>query len=216
MTSFTDYITCKHCGRVARGRRGRKYCSSRCRLAAYRVASRGELSVSSSSMLSGEHVGAETAPAHVLVAEKQLSEAREMVDLLKRLRFVGRISPTNLALLVPRGIALDELNLDRQHWPKENRIRLRFSTARAHPISDADLVRALRDLHIEDYPQRAPSHAGRMLLREEETAPAKTLLPEGSYRSLEAEAAIEYDENGFPELPACLDRRRPTKLEEAA
>jgi hypothetical protein len=34
-----------------------------------------------------------------------------------------------------------------------------------------------------------------------------SLLPEGSYRSLAAEAALTYDENGYPELPACLDRR---------
>jgi hypothetical protein len=38
-------------------------------------------------------------------------------------------------------------------------------------------------------------------------APRATLLPEGSYRSLEAEASIEFDANGFPELPAFLDRR---------
>ena len=35
------------------------------------------------------------------------------------------------------------------------------------------------------------------------------LLPEGSYRSLEAEASIQLDANGYPELPAYLDRRRP-------
>jgi len=42
-----------------------------------------------------------------------------------------------------------------------------------------------------------------------------SLLPEGSYRSLEAEASIEIDANGYPELPAFLDRR-PLKLKAAA
>jgi hypothetical protein len=40
------------------------------------------------------------------------------------------------------------------------------------------------------------------------------LLPEGSYRSLAAEAAIEYYEDGDPNLPACLDRRAPTAEDE--
>ncbi len=34
-----------------------------------------------------------------------------------------------------------------------------------------------------------------------------SLLPEGSYRSFEAEASIKLDANGYPELPAFLDRR---------
>jgi hypothetical protein len=38
--------------------------------------------------------------------------------------------------------------------------------------------------------------------------PPDNLLLEGSYRSLEAEASIKVDANGFPELPAFLDRRR--------
>jgi hypothetical protein len=44
---------------------------------------------------------------------------------------------------VPRGIALDELNLDREQ-----------------PFTDADLTRALNELRIQDYPQRARAHAG--------------------------------------------------------
>jgi hypothetical protein len=56
--------------------------------------------------------------------------------MLKRLRFIGQISPVYrsddapkvYALLVPRGIALDELNLDREQ-----------------PFTDADLTRALNE-----------------------------------------------------------------------
>ena len=64
-------------------------------------------------------------------------DAKEIVSRLTQLRFVGRITAHDLALLVPRGIALDELNLHR-----------------AVRLTDAELVRALRDQHVEDYPQR--------------------------------------------------------------
>ena len=49
--------------------------------------------------------------------------------------------PHELALLAPRGIALNELNLHREV-----------------PLTDADLVRALRDQRVDDYPQRASRH----------------------------------------------------------
>jgi len=43
-----------------------------------------------------------------------------------------------------------------------------------------------------------------------------SLLPEGSYRSLEAEA-LGLDANGYPELPSFLDRRKsPSTMEQAA
>jgi hypothetical protein len=109
-----------------------------------------------------------------------------MVSFLKRLRFVGRISPTQLALLVPRGIALAEINLDREP-----------------PLTAADLLRALSELHIADYPQREASVSG-ALRRDEPEAPPATLLPEGSY---EVPYPLEYYEDGYPKLPECLDRR---------
>lgn len=42
-----------------------------------------------------------------------------------------------------------------------------------------------------------------------------SLLPEGSYRYLEAEAAIVLDANGYPELPSFLDRGPSTRQEAA-
>jgi hypothetical protein len=86
--------------------------------------------------------------------------------MLKRLRFIGQISPVYrsddapkvYALLVPRGIALDELNLDREQ-----------------PFTDADLTRALNELRIQDYPQRARAHAGGDMTRRADP-PASSLL----------------------------------------
>ena len=112
--------------------------------------------------------------------------AREIVSFLRGILFVGRISPTQLALLVPRGVALAELNLDREP-----------------PFTSADLMRALKELHISDYPQREASVSGALRQQDPEAPPA-TLLPEGSY---EVPYPLEYYEDGFPKLPACLDRK---------
>jgi hypothetical protein len=98
---------------------------------------------------------------------------------------VGRISPVQLALLVPRGIALAELNLDREP-----------------PLTAADLTRALAELHIADYPQLEASLSG-ALRREEPEAQSAALLPEGSY---EEPFPLEFYEDGYPKLPDCLER----------
>jgi hypothetical protein len=59
------------------------------------------------------------------------SEAKEILSLLRRLRFVGRISASQLALLVPINMALDELNL-----------------YRTEPLSQQDLTRALAEMNV--------------------------------------------------------------------
>jgi hypothetical protein len=118
--------------------------------------------------------------------------SREIVARLRRLRLVGPISPTYrtddsprvFALLVPRGIALDELNLDRDP-----------------PLTDADLARVLTEMRVDDYPQRARAHS-RELRREEQNLLTPQTLPEGSY---EKPYLLEFCEDGYPEVPACLD-----------
>src|SRR5258708_7601167 len=86
--------------------------------------------------------GAVAAPGRTL---DRRETAKEIVSILRRLRFVGRISPAHLALLVPRGIALAELNRDREP-----------------PLTVADLTRAVNELHIADYPQRETAISGKL------------------------------------------------------
>src|SRR6516225_2938839 len=70
------------------------------------------------------------------------SETESLADTLKQVgfggsaqyRLIGRVSKTQLALLVPRGIALAEINAHRKK-----------------PISD-EQRRVLADNHILDYP----------------------------------------------------------------
>ena len=77
-----------------------------------------------------------------------------------------------------------ELNLDREP-----------------PLTSGDLVRALKELHVADYPQREAPMSGS--LPRAEPAPPPALLPEGSY---EVPYPLEFYEDGYPKLPACLDR----------
>ena len=95
------------------------------------------------------------AAAATLGALAARETARKIVSYLRRLRFVGHISKTQLALLVPRGIALAELNLDRQS-----------------PLTAADLTRALKELHIADYPQREAPMSGSLQQAEPIQPPA--------------------------------------------
>ena len=133
-----------------------------------------------------------------------LSGNRELVSTLKRLRFIGRISPVAYGLLVPRPVALDELNLCLES-----------------PITDGELCRALTEMHIEDYPGRPHRQAGGMPLYQwpEETCnPLHGSNPDGSTPgALQGDDfPIAVDENGRPELPDCLDRRRKPSLAMAA
>jgi hypothetical protein len=70
----------------------------------------------------------------------------------------------------------------------------------------------LSELRIEDYPQRARAQTPAMTLTERQ-APAPPALPEGSY---EVPYQLDYYEDGYPELPARLDRRHKPTLAEAA
>jgi hypothetical protein len=129
--------------------------------------------------------------------------AKKIVAYLKRLGFVGLISPMELALLVPRGIALAELNLTREQ-----------------PLTDADLTRALNELDITDYPQRATPLSGGLkpyVWPDDRNNPQHGLKLDGSTPgALQGDDyPLEYDADGYPILPACLDRRKP-KLEIAA
>jgi hypothetical protein len=177
-------LQCEQCGKpLPAPKRGRvrKYCSSRCRKAAFRASlcvPKPELGPSVEFMRS-------TAPATLPGAPERQEEARKIVAILRRRRFVGRILPTQLALLVPRGIALADLNLDRDQ-----------------PLPAGDLARALTELNIADYPQREARLSGG--LRRTEPINPPNLLPEGSY---EVPFPLEYYEDGFPQLPACLNRR---------
>jgi hypothetical protein len=130
--------------------------------------------------------------------------AKEIVSRLKRLQFVGRISPHDLALLVPRGIALDELNLDR-----------------AARLTDAELVRVLRDQRVEDYPQRASSVSAGLtpyVYPERVIDPRLGSNPDGGTPGALSgtDYTLTYDADGDVELPACLDRRKPKVEREAA
>jgi hypothetical protein len=120
--------------------------------------------------------------------------SREIVDELIALQFVGVVSPIKessndprvSALLVPRGIALDELNVDRKE-----------------PITDKELTQALKDLRIVDYPHRAPKMGGQ-LQKQPEQVPMTPLLPEGSY---EKPCKLDWYADGYPRLPGFLKRR---------
>jgi hypothetical protein len=72
-------------------------------------------------------------------------------------------------------------------------------------------MRVLSALRIEDHPQRARAQTPAMTLTERQ-APAPPALPEGSY---EVPYQLDYYEDGYPELPGCLDRRKP-RLRQAA
>jgi hypothetical protein len=133
-----------------------------------------------------------------------VGDAKEIVSRLKQLRFVGRISAHDLTLLVPRGIALDELNLHR-----------------AVRLTDAELVRALRDQHVEDYPQRASSLSAGLtpyVYPERALDPRIGSNPDGSTPgALQGDDyPLTYDADGNVELPACLDRRKPKLAARAA
>jgi len=96
---------------------------------------------------------------------------------------------------VPRGIALAEINAHRKQ-----------------PISDAELRRILADNHILDYPGGTSQASD---------AYVSPLPPEGlngpNPEALQGDDyPLEYDENGYPELPACLERRKPKMTARAA
>ena len=99
---------------------------------------------------------------------------------------------------VPRGIALAEINAHRKK-----------------PISDAELRRVLADNHILDYPggtsQASDAYVSPLPPRQPEglNGPNPEALQGDDYR-------LEYDKNGYPELPACLDCRKPKITAEAA
>ena len=114
------------------------------------------------------------------------------------MRFVGRISPHGLALLAPRGTALDELNLHR-----------------AVRLTDAELDRALRELHVEDYPQRASSLSAGL---KPYVYPERVFHTEGpTPGALQGDDyPLTYDADGDVELPACLDRRKRRAGEKVA
>ena len=131
------------------------------------------------------------------------SETESLADTLKQVgfggstqhRLIGRVSPTQLALLVPRGIALAEINAHREQ-----------------PISDAELRRVLADNHILDYPGGTSQASD---------AYVSPLPPEGlngpNPEALQGDDyPLEYDKNGYPELPACLDCRKAKMTAQAA
>jgi hypothetical protein len=132
------------------------------------------------------------------------SETESLADTLKQVcfggsaqyRLIGRVSKTHLlALLVPRGIALAEINAHRKK-----------------PISDAELRRVLADNHILDYPGGTSQASD---------AYVSPLPPEGlngpNPEALQGDDyPLEYDKNGYPELPACLDCRKPKMTAQAA
>ena len=195
-TAAQDHrAVCERCGTALpppkRGQ-AQKFCSTQCRKAAFRAS----LCVPKTEKRLSDGLMRSAAPAAAVGALEARETARKIVSFLKRLRFIGRISPTQLALLVPRGIALAELNLDR-----------------GPPLTAADLTRALNELHIADYPQREASVSG-ALRREEPEAPAATLLPSYGFGKVGDpplqgdDYPLEYYDDGFPKLPACLDRRR--------
>jgi hypothetical protein len=180
-------MNCDHCGEALpapkRGQR-QKFCTARCRVAA----SRQSLCVTelppvpvTPTMRNG---GSSGAPA----ALEDRQKASELVHYLRRMRFIGRVSPRDFALLVPRNIALAELNLNPEM-----------------PVSDADLTHALREMRVADYPSRSPAVAApiRPLLdvpRVDHHGPSPGALQGDDYQ-------LEF-EDGYPKLPACLDRRR--------
>ena len=143
-------------------------------------------------------------PNSLQTTSEAACDAKEIVSRLKQLRFVGRISAHDLALLVPRGIALDELN-----------------SHRAVRMTDAELVRALRDQRVEDCPQRASSLSAGLtpyVYPERVLDPRIGSNPDGSTPgALQGDDfPLTYDADGNVELPACLDRRKPKLEREAA
>jgi hypothetical protein len=117
------------------------------------------------------------------------------VSYLKKLsfggnRFIGPISSTQLALLVPRGIALAEINAKRERQ-----------------ISDAELRRVLADNHILDYP------GGTSQASDDYVSPLPPPQTEGlsgpTPGALQGDGyPIEMDDSGHPVLPECLRRRK--------
>jgi hypothetical protein len=191
---------CLHCLRpISQSSRGRapKYCSIRCRVAAHRlhnfVTDHRDCGQSPKDIVTG-------APDPLYGPVEAIQDAKEIVSILRRLLYVGRIAEHRLALLVPHNVALDELNI------------YRLTTG-------ADLARALDHFEIEDYPQRAPSQPPDLRPRPfDERNPLHGSNPDGSTPgALQGDYPLEYYEDGYPVLPECLRRAPKEKqLDEAA
>ena len=185
--------------------RPRSYCSTRDALVRCIMEYCGEANLTQVLALPEWHPHREATDglSPLQTTSETVCNAKEIVSRLTQLGFVGRISAHDLALLVPRGIALDELNSHRDV-----------------PLTDAELVRALRDQHVEDYPQRASSlSAGLTPYVYPERALNSRIgsNPDGSTPgALQGDDyPLTYDADGHVERPACLDGRRPNMAEAA-
>src|SRR5512146_352849 len=98
-----DVSQCQHClnpitPRSSRGRAS-SYCSTRCRVAAHRshnfVTDRRDYCPTPKDIVT-------EAPSAISRPLEGMLDAREIVTLLRRVRYLGRITGSRLALLVPR------------------------------------------------------------------------------------------------------------------
>ena len=104
------------------------------------------------------------------------------------------MSLTELALLIPRGIVLAEIN-----------------ALREKPISDAELQRVLVAHRIRDYPGGFTQEGGQTYHWTDQSPEHAHhgSNPGGSTSgAIQGNYPLEYYEDGFPKLPACLDRSR--------